>query len=196
MSDGWKYQTAEAAVMPFSPGTDVYVDGMLSRIYYQLRDQNRLENTFCGDIPNHDKFIESFSLSKRATQILCEQDGTLIKPVGLSWVELPKGEDGQRAAMCGFAFVKRSRQMLNLGRLGIYYWMDGMKINTVHGVMLESNLMALEYARKLGFYIGPTIPKFHFVRGKMQGAIVVHIEDNDFLPPFEPWFEKNRVVSQ
>ena len=147
--DGWKYMTKNAAVIPFSPGTVVYTDGMLSTLYYRSKELGRLEYMFCGDNPNHDQFIRMFDESKRITQILCEVEnqGTpqeACHPVGCSWVEVSRGVDGQRAAMCGFAFIKRSRYMIDLGMLGVAYWTEALKVDVVHGIMLEENKVLQE----------------------------------------------------
>jgi hypothetical protein len=189
-------QTKTAAVLPFCKGSLVWKDGMLSTIYYSLKELDRLETTFCGDSPDHDEFIRDFDPSRKVAQILCEVgEESKLHPVGIAWVELPKGVKGERAALCGFAFFKRSREMYNLGRMGIYYWMAGLDINVVHGVMLHSNLQAIKYAIKMGFSVSFPIPRFHFYQGKLVSAVAVTLEDHDFLPTFEPWFDKNRVAT-
>lgn len=195
---GWKYMTKNAAVVPFSKGTVVYVDGMLSTLYYKTKERGFLKLTMCGDEPNHDQFIRMFEESKKVLQVLCEVEnqGTpeeQCHPVGYAWVEVPKGVDGERAAMCGFCFFKRSRYMYDLGMLGIYYWMDGLKINVIHGVMLESNRPAKRFAEKLGFVTTAVVPKFHYLDSKLVWAREMMVEDNDFLRVFEPWFESRKV---
>lgn len=195
----WKYMTRHLAVVPFTKGTPVYTDGMLSMLYYKSKELGRLENTFCGDNPSHDQFIRMFEETKKVTQVLCEitDQGTpdeRIIPVGYSWVEIPKGEDGARAAMCGFAFIRRSRHMVNLGRLGIYYWMDGLKIDVLHGVMLLSNQVAADYALKLGFKQTAIVPDFHFYQGKLVAARAMLLRKYDFMADFEPWLERQKVV--
>lgn len=190
--------TKKAAVIPFSPGTVVWVDGMLSTLFYRTKALGRIKTTFCGDSPDHDQFIRMFDPSKKVLQILCEVEnqGTpeeQCHPVGYAWIEVPKGVDGERAAMCGFCFFKRSRYMYDLGMLGIYYWMDGLKINVVHGVMLESNLPAKRFAEKLGFVTTAVVPKFHSLEGKLVSAREMMVEDSDFRPVFENWFESREV---
>lgn len=197
MIDGWEFQTKTATVVPFSPGQIVYVDGMLSTLFYETQKAGRLETVFCGDLPNHDQFIRMFAPEKKVAQVLCEIRGdSTVKPVGYCWVEMPKGEDGERAAMCGFAFFRPSREMFNLGRIGIAYWMKFLKINVVHGVMLESNFLALKYAVKLGFTISAEVPRYHFHKGKLEGARAVTLQDVDFLPNYERWYEQNRVANE
>jgi RimJ/RimL family protein N-acetyltransferase len=193
MSD-WKYKTKNAAVIPFSPGSLVYRDGMLSTLYYKTKELGRLEYTMCGDNPTHDQFIRSFDESKRVTQVLCEVEnyGTpeeVVHPVGYSWVEAPRGVDGARAALCGFAFIKRSRYMIDLGMLGVAYWMEGLKIDVVHGVMLEENKVAQRFAEKIGFKRQALVPKFHFYKGKLVSAVSMSLEKNDFMPVFQEWYE-------
>ena len=195
----WEYMTKEAAVIPFTPGTVVWVDGMLSTIYYRLKEKNLLEDTFCGDNPNHDQFIRMFDPSKKVAQILCEVEDAgkpqeQVHPVGMSWVELPKGEDGQRAAMPGFAFIKRSRYMLDLGMLGVHYWMHGLKIDVLHGVQLESNRAAKRFSERLGFTTTGIVPKFHHYRGELVGARAMILEKEDFEPRFEKWLENKKGV--
>lgn len=199
--NGWEYMTKTAAVIPFYPGTIVYRDGMLSHLYYETKKAGRLETTFCGDTPNHDEFIRMFALDKKVLQILCElkDQGTeqeVAVPVGYSWIDKSHGVDGNRAALCGFCFIKRSREMRNLGRLGIYYWVHGLKINVLHGVMLAHNLQGIRYAEKLGFKLTAYVPDYHSREGSLWGAAVETLYAIDFLPTFIPWYEQNRVAKE
>jgi hypothetical protein len=196
--NGWKYMTKNAAVIPFSPGTIVYRDGMLSTLYYRSKELGRLEYTFCGDNPTHDQFIRMFDESKKITQILCEvkDQGTeqeTARPVGYSWVEVSKGVDGARAAMCGFSFIERSRYMIDLGMLGVAYWTEAMKIDVLHGVLLEENKKAQHFAERLGFINEGTVRRFHFYQGKLVSAVAMTLEKEDFLPGFEEWFESRKL---
>lgn len=191
--DSWEFKTNKAVVAPFSPGQPVYVDGMLSTLYYKTKEAGMIEKVFCGDNPGHDQFIRMFDESKKVLQILCElkhagEKEERIVPVGYSWVELPKGVDGARAAMCGFAYFKRSRVMRDLGLLGAAYWMKGLKIDVVHGVMLESNLAANKYAEAVGFKETAIVPKYHFDQGELVGARVMILEAETFLPQYEEWY--------
>lgn len=197
--NGWKYMTKNAAVIPFSPGTIVYRDGMLSTLYYRSKELGRLEYIFCGDNPGHDQFIRMFDESKKITQILCEVEdqGTpqeIVHPVGYSWVEVSRGVDGDRAAMCGFAFIERSRYMVDLGMLGVAYWMEGMKIDVLHGVLLEENKAAQHFAEVLGFKHEGVVRRFHCYQGKLVSAVAMILEKNDFTPVFDKWFESKKVV--
>ena len=193
--DNWEFKTNKAVVAPFAPGQPVYVDGMLSTLYYETRKAGAIEQVFCGDNPTHDQFIRMFDESKKVLQILCELEDAgekeeRIVPVGYCWVEMPKGVDGQRAAMSGFAFFKRSRYMLDLGLLGIAYWMKGLRINVLHGVALASNEKAKNYTDKLGFRETAIVPKYHFHNGELVAARVCMIEDEEFLPKYEEWKAK------
>ena len=197
--DNWEFKTSKAVVAPFSPGQPVYVDGMLSTLYYKTRDAGALEKVFCGDKPNHDQFIRMFDESKKVLQILCElknagEQEERIVPVGYSWGELPKGVDGQRAAMCGFAFFRRSRVMRDLGLLGAAYWMKGLKIDVIHGVMLESNEGAHRYSQAIGFTQTAIVPKYHFYEGALTGARVMILEAETFLPSYDEWYAKQNPV--
>jgi len=197
----WEFMTAKAAVVPFSPGTVVYQDGMLSTLYYKTKEAGLIEKVFCGDKPDHDHFIRMFDESKKILQILCEVENVGMKtenaiPVGYCWVEAPKGVDGARAAMCGFAFFRHTRYLRDLGMLGLYYWMKGLKITAVHGVMLQSNKAAIRYAAKLGFIRTATVPLFHFYNGELVPAVAMLLESKDFLPQFANWFETKKLVAE
>lgn len=196
---GWEYMTKDAAVIPFSPGTVVYRDGMLSTLYYETKKAGRMELTMCGDSPNHDDFIRAFALDKKVLQILCEvkDQGTpqeVATPVGYCWVDKSQGRDGARSALIGFCFFRRSRQLRALGRLGIYYWINALKIDVLHGVTLDVNFPAHDYAEKLGFKVAAHVPCYHFYDGHLRGAVVVTLKARDFLPTFNRWFEQNRVA--
>jgi hypothetical protein len=196
--DNWEFKTSKAVVAPFSPGQAVYVDGMLSTLYYRSKDAGILDRVFWEDV-NHDKFIRMFDESKKVLQILCElkhagEEEERIVPVGYSWVELPKGVDGARGALCGFAFFKRSRVMRDLGMLGAAYWIKGLKIDVIHGVMLESNSSAKLYSEAIGFKHIATVPNYIFYQGKLVNARVMMLEADSFLPRFEEWHAKENPV--
>lgn len=189
--ENWKYKTEDIVVLPYSPGSLVYSDGMLSALYYATRDRGRIEPTFCGDLLNHDEFVRSFDPAKKVTQILCELDGPRVMPVGYAWLEAPKGKEGHHAALCGFCFMKRTRHLHDLGLMGIEYWVDALKIDVIHGVMLNSNLPAISYACKLGFDLVATVPKFHFYRGELVDAAVVTLTAAKFRQVHSAWLAKN-----
>lgn len=196
---GWEYMTKTAAVIPFSPGTVVYRDGMLSTLYYRTQEAGLLEKTFCGDNPTHDEFIRMYEPRKKVLQILCEvkSHGTEQEkavPVGYSWIDRHHGVDGERAALCGFCFFKRTRQLRPLGLLGIYYWINGLKIDVLHGVTLEENTPAQNYAYHLGFEFSAMVPRYHFYNGKLANALVVTLQKERWLPGFEAWYAQNRVA--
>jgi len=192
--NGWEYMTKDAAVVPFSPGTVVHVDGMLSTLYYKTKAAGLIEKVFCGDSITHDQFIRMFDESKKILQILCEveNNGTPTEnviPVGYCWVEAPKGVDGMRAAMCGFAFFRRTRYLRDLGMLGINYWMRALKITVIHGVLLQANRPAIRYAHRLGFVTTAKVPLFHFYNDELVPAEAVILEAKDFLPAYDAWYE-------
>lgn len=196
----WEFMTDKAAVVPFSPGTMVYRDGMLSTLYYKTREAGLIEKVLCGDNPDHDHFIRMFDESKKILQVLCEVEHAGEKnenliPVGYAWVEAPKGVDGARAAMCGFAFFRHTRYLRDLGMLGIYYWMKGLKITDLHGVLLEPNRAAIRYAAKLGFVRTATVPRFHFYNGELVPAVAMLLESKDFMPVYENWIESKKLVA-
>ena len=197
LESGWEYMTKTAAVIPFAPGQEVYRDGMLSTLYYETKKMGRLEMTFCGDTPDHDTFIRMFDPSRKVLQILCDVDseGGLLHPCGYSWVEMPKGVDGARAAMCGFAFFKKTRNLRDLGILGIAYWMRHLKIDVLHGVMLKQNMPGIRYASNLGFVVTATVPKFHFLNGELVDAVAVMLQRKDFESAYNLWLEKKFGVA-
>lgn len=199
--NGWEFMTKNAAVIPFAPNTVVYVDGMLSTLFYESKKSGRLQNIFCGDLPTHDEFIRMFAPDKKVLQVLCEvhETGTereRVVPVGYCWIEMPKGIDGARAAMVGFAFFKRTRYLRDLGMLGIRYWTQGLKVDVLHGVMIWSNKPGIRYAEALGFKVTARVPKFHFYDGELVDAAEVFLEKKDFDPAFEAWHEAQNPVAE
>lgn len=191
------YQTQELGVFPYMPGVPVYRDGMLPYLYTKTREENKITTVFCGDDLNMDSFIDFF-VKRRTMQVLGRIEGEIIKPVGYSWLDNPVGWDGARSALCGFAFFDeagKTEDARDLGRLGLAYWMIAMKVDVVHGIMLESNIAGRNYAQKLGFREVAMVPKRHFHNGKLEGARVMMIEKNDFIPEFEAWFESKKAVA-
>jgi len=193
------YQTKDLAVVPYMPGTPVYRDGLLPMLYTRTLEEEKIESVFCGDILNMDSFVDFF-VKRKTMQVLCEiEDDKTLKPVGYSWLDNPKGVDGARAAMCGFCFFNGASEResaRNLGWLGLGYWMNAMRVDVIHGVLLEDNIPARNFALKLGFAEVCVVPKYHYVAstGELTGARVMIIEKNDFIPTFEKWYESKKVV--
>ncbi len=135
-------------------------------------------------------------------QCLCEvEEDKTLKIVGYSWIDLPRGVDGARAVMCGFAFFKNAGKRTSardLGKLGLAYWFLDMQVDVIHGVMLESNIRGRNYAAHLGFRECAIVPKYHYdhEKGELVGARVMVIEKNDFIPGFEEWIDSQKLVAE
>lgn len=196
--NGWQYYgTHDLQIVPMMPGTPVFRDGMLSYLYYKTREEGKIEAVFCGDDLTHDMFIEFFQ-KRKTLQVLCKvEENKELKPCGYSWVDSAIGVDGSRAALCGFCFfndISKTRYARSLGMLGLAYWMIDMRIDVIHGISLESNIAAKNYAKHLGFREVALVPNRHFYKGELLGARVMMIDKNDFVPKFEQWFESQKVV--
>lgn len=196
--NGWQfYGTKGLQLVPMMPNTPVYRDGALSALYYETRKEGKIETVFCGDDLNHDQFIAYFE-KRKTLQVLCRvEDDKTLKPRGYCWVDSPKGIDGARSAMCGFAFfgdASEDSAARDLGRLGLAYWFEDLKIDVIHGILLESNIAARNYAKKLGFEECAIVPDYHFYQGELVGARVMICRATDFLPGFRLWREQNPVA--
>ena len=87
-----------------------------------------------------------------------------MKPCGYSWVDAPFGVDGARGALVGFCFFKDGVKVSrDLGRLGLAYFFIDLKIDILHGAILEHNTAALNYAKRLGFKTVAFVPKWRYV---------------------------------
>ena len=194
---GW-YGTRTLQVVPYMPNTPVYVDGMLSHIYYELKRLGRIEQTFCGDHFNHDKFIH-FMESLKTAQILCTipEEGKLV-PVGMSWVSNPRGVDGARAVQCGFCFIKDgssgTADARNLARLAIAYCFEDLRVDSIHGVQVIDNIQARNFSMRLGFKPVAIVPDYHAIDGKLVAAQVMLLRKSDFWPGFIKWKEAQPKV--
>lgn len=197
--NGWAwYGTKSLQVVPMMPGTPVYRDGMLSTLYYETRKEGKIDTVFCGDDLTHDQFIAFFE-KRKTLQVLCRvEDDKTLKPRGYCWVDNPKGVDGARSAMCGFCFfgdVTEDSAARDLGWLGIAYWMEDLQIDVLHGIMLEANIPARNFARKLGFVEVAVVPDYHYYNGELTGARVMMLRKVDFWERFEQWREQNPVAT-
>ena len=194
---GWNwYGTKTLQVCPYMKGTPVYLDETLPFLYRQTRQEQKIEQTFCGDDFNLGQFVAFFE-KLGVMQVLCEvEENSRLKPVGYSWMSNPHGIDGARSAACGFCFFgnasKRSSAR-DLARLAIAYGIIDLKINVGHGIQLASNVQAQNFARRVGFKFVGTVPKYHYFRGELVDASIMVVEDVDFLPKFEEWKSKQDV---
>jgi hypothetical protein len=198
---GWQfYQTDKLALVPYMPGTPVYRDGVLPDLYKRTKAEGKIETVFCGDVLSMDDFVTFFT-KRKTMQVLCEVEPNKdIKPVGYSWLDLPRGVDGERAAMCAFCFFEEAVKhgtVRDLARLGLGYWFGDMGVNVLHGVMLESNIPARNFSQKLGFRECAIVPKYHYDSRleRLVSARVMILEEDDFMPGFEEWkLEQDPVV--
>jgi hypothetical protein len=193
---GWMwYRTEDVGIFPYMKGVNVFRDGMLPWLYNKLKEENKIELTFCGEMKSQDEFVSYFHRIK-VLQVLCElgprkPDGEQDQvPVGFSWIDVPVGVDGARCAMPGEAFFdnasKRSSAR-DLARLALGYAFHDLRINVFHGVQLASNIPARNFSLKMGFKEIGIVPKRLYHEGKLQDARVMILEDTDFLPPFWEW---------
>lgn len=191
---GWLYYgTKHLQVVPFMPGTPVYVDDMLPYIYKRLRSEEKISRMFCGDDKNLNQFIAYFERIKTA-QILCtvadRNDANTLRPVGLSWVDNAKGEDGCRSAMPGEVFFNgTARISRSLAKLGLGYMFEEFKIDVMHGIQCVSNYPARNFALRLGFKEVAIVPDAHVVNGKFEDGRILILKAKDFLPRFHAWHE-------
>lgn len=191
------YGTSRLQVVPHMPGTPVYRDATLPYVYNRLRMEDKIEGMFCGERKNQDSFVSYFDRIKTA-QIACRvnQCGDL-EPVGITWCDLPRGQDGARACQCGMAYfgdVTRTWDARNLARLALAYTMIEMKIDVYHGVQLEDNFPARNFALKLGFEECGVIPSWHYRNGELVGARVMMLRAATFIPAFEEWHAKQKAL--
>ena len=196
--NGWTYyQTPALAVVPYMPGTPVYLDNTLPYLYGKTRDEGKLPLVFQEDGFNLGKFVAFFE-KRQTMQCLCHVDDEKnLLPVGYAWVDTPSGVDGARGVICGFCFFKEARRTSrDLGRLGLAYWFEDLKIDIVHGVILEQNTPAVNYAKKLGFKPVAYVPKWRYVGGFLTGVHVLQLEKNDFMGGFHEWFSNQKAVEQ
>lgn len=186
---GWQYYgTKTLQIVPYMPGTPVYLDSMMPHLYFSLKKEGKIAATFCGEDKNLDEFISYFHRIKTA-QILCRvKEDLKLDPVGISWVDLPRGVDGARACQCGMAFfgaVTRTPDAQMLGWLGLAYWFEDMMIDVLHGVQLKSNVAARNFALKLGFIEVAEVPYWHYVDDKLEAARVMMLERAKFERLFD-----------
>jgi len=161
---------------------------MLPYLYMRLKQDGNVATTFCGEHKTLEQFITYFDRLK-TMQVLCTvNENNTVQPIGFSWLDNPRGVDGCRAAMPGFALFKGSSVWSrNVCRLGIAYWFHSLKIDILHGVQVASNIPARNFARRLGFKEVALIPEYHFVDGKLEAARIMSLKATDFMPDFWEW---------
>jgi len=196
--NGWPYYgTKNLQLVPVMPGTPCYKDGMVSTLYYETRKEGKIAAIFCGDDLTHDQFVAFFE-KRKTLQVLCRvEDNKDLKPRGFCWVDNPKGIDGARSALCGFGFFGDATEdaaARDLGRLGLAYWFEDLKIDVIHGILLESNIPARNFALKLGFKDVAVVPEYHSFEGELVGARVMICRAVEFMPKFLEWRKENPVA--
>ena len=191
------YGTKNLQVCPFMDGTPVYLDGMLPHLYYKTREENNIATTFCGQDKTLGQFVHYFE-SLKTMQVCCEiaEEEKLI-PVGFTWVSNPYGVDGARAAqpgMCFFGGAGKRGTAHSLAKLALAYAMVALRINVLLGEQVYSNYAARNFALRLGFKEVARIPNRHVIDGRFEDGRVVMLKDDDFLPKFFEWKEKQPKI--
>lgn len=195
----WKwYGTKGLQVVPYMPGTPVYADGMLPALYFKLKEEGKIEQTFCGDTKNLDSFISFFDRLK-TLQVLCLVDeGDKLIPAGFSWVDNPRGKDGYRVATCGEAFFNapaKTSAARGLARLALAYAFYALKIDVIHGLQVIDNIPARNFSMRLGFREVAIVPKYHAIDGELIDGRVLMLTKEEYMPGFMKWKEKQEAVS-
>ncbi len=195
---GWQwYGLADLQLCPFMPGSPVYIDETLPFLYRSTKQEGKMMMTFCGDDFNLGEFV-NFFIKNGVMQVLCEvEENKRLKPVGYSWISNPHGIDGARSAAVGFCFFNNASKRSSardLARLAIAYGMMDLRINVGHGIQIASNTAAQNFARRVGFKFVGTVPKYHHYRGELVDASIMCVEDTEWLPSFERWFEEQKVI--
>jgi hypothetical protein len=181
-------------------GTPIYRDGVLPDLYSQTRKERKIETVFCGDDLNMDQFVAFFE-TRKTLQVLCSvEDDKTLKLRGYCWVDHPKGVDGARSAICGFCFFNNNAKdssARDLAKLGLAYWFQDLKIDVIHGIQLESNIPARNFAARLGFEDCGVVPKYHYDCrvGELVGARVMVCRAAEFMPKFDEWMAEQKPVA-
>lgn len=185
-------------VCPYMPGSPVWKDGVLSHLYYKMRDENKLIDLFCGDELNHDGFVSFFDRLK-ALQVLARvTEGDKLVPIGFSWANYPKGKDGCRSSEVGFAFfdgASKTQDARALAKLALAYAFEALRIDVIFGRQIAANVAARNFAMKIGFKEVALIPNMHVVNGEFADGRLVMIEKKDFFPAFLEWKKSQDAVS-
>lgn len=195
---GWRYYGFKnLQVVPYMEGTPVYRDGMLPFLYTKLKEEGKVAATFCGENKRMDNFIAYFDRIK-TLQVLCTvNENDIMKPVGFSWVDSPRGIDGFRAAMPGEAFFKGSERVSrDLAKLALGYVMNDMKVDVFHGVQVASNIAARNFAIRCGFREVGLVPDYHFNDGKLEAARIMILYAKEYLPKFFKWKEERDLAEK
>lgn len=191
---GWQwYGTKHLQVCPYMNGVPVYRDGMLPYLYTQLRQENHVAITFCGQNKTQDEFVSYFDKIK-TLQVLCRvEDNKTLKPIGFSWLDSPIGIDGARMVRAGMAFFggsAKTKDARDVSRLALAYAFIDLKIDVLHGYELIHNIPARNFSARLGAKQIAIVPNCFYWEGKLVAGRVMELKKEDYLPKFNEWFEK------
>lgn len=181
------------------PGTPVFYDGCLADMYVALKKEGKILYTFCDEDKTMDSFISYFDRIKTA-QILCEveQDERLtLKPVGISWVDNPRGPDGARVMMGGMAFigdVTKRPAGRGLAKLVLAYVFEDLKIDSLQGLQHIDNIAGRNFFKKIGFKEDAIVHDHFSIGGQLVDARVLLLRKEDFWPGFIDWKDAEGVL--
>lgn len=198
-TDHWAfYGTRTLQVCPVMPSTPVYVDGLLPHLYWETKRLGKMKDTFCGEDKNLPQFVHYFESLKTAQALCTVSPEGKLWPVGYSWVCMPRGVDGARAAQCGFCFLEDGSNgksnARDLARLAVAYAFQALRIDVLHGVQQVSNLAARNFSRRIGFTECAIVPGYHAVDGHLEDARVMILRKTDFWPKFIEWKQSQPKV--
>jgi RimJ/RimL family protein N-acetyltransferase len=96
--------------------------------------------------------------------------------------------------MCFFGGAGKRGTAQSLAKLALAYAMVALRINVLLGEQVYSNYAARNFALRLGFKEVARIPNRHVIDGRFEDGRVVMLKDDDFLPKFFEWKEKQPKI--
>ena len=196
---GWGfYGTRDLQVVPYMPGTPVFLDGMYLHLYSRTKEEGNIANTFCGENKDFGQFVSYFE-KLRTMQVCCEiAEGGKLIPVGFTWVVNPAGVDGARLAqpgMCFFGGAGKRGTARSLAKLALAYACCDLRIDVLLGEQVYDNYAARNFALRLGFKEVAHVPNRHVIDGKFRDGRVVMLTAKEFMPEFYKWKEQQPKVT-
>ncbi len=188
---GWKYQTDQVYLAPYTEELAHNQDGLLGHLYLRTKQDGLLEVAFPG-LPNlhMDKFVSYLTGPKVVLQIYYVKSGTAMTPVGYCYLYNVDGKERSRLAEFGFCFFREywgQKAVTELGWLCIAYWFEALKVDILFGATRVDNRLASIFARKYGFEEEAVLRKFLNCGDHRCDARIMVCERDKFL---KLWYER------
>ena len=191
--DGEMYRIRDLVMAPHPK------ERILADLYFRFESQGLMEVLFYeSEKPSLIWWLNNF-LAKETSTLACYRetadgeygvDGKRFTPIGLMWINKswPIGTKFKKSEI-GMGFIRGIplRDSLDLGRLGVDWSFNNLKLDALIGTTPQPNRAATIYGQRLGFNVTGPVYGFTAWRGKLCSAVIQSLTRDQWMAARSAW---------